>query len=138
MEDIIGKSKSVLLMKKVFVSNMYFERKDEVNFEKADTAIERSIHRLDDGSYKVFLTIRLGNKQEEMGLGVTVCGIFELQDESDESIRKAVISKNTLAILFPYLRSQITLLTAQPDIKPIVLPAININSLLDNIDEKSE
>lgn len=138
MEDIIGKSKSILLMKKVFVSNMYFERKDEVNFERADTAVERSIKRLDDGSYKVLLSIKLENEQEEMKLGVTVCGFFELQDESDESIRKAVISKNTLSILFPYLRSQVTLLTAQPDIKPIVLPAININSLLDNIDEKSE
>ena len=64
----------------------------------------------------------------------SVCGIFELKDEEDASIRKAVISKNTLSILFPYLRSQVTLLTAQPDMKPIVLPAVNINSLLEHMD----
>lgn len=38
---------------------------------------------------------------------------------------------NAVAIMFPYLRSQITLLTAQPDIMPIVLPSINVKKLLE-------
>ena len=134
MEDIMDKSKSALLMKKVFIHDMYFKRKEEVAFEKANTTIKRSIKRLVDDSYEVFLTMKIEDNQNGMELGVTVCGIFELKDEEDASIRKAVISKNTLSILFPYLRSQVTLLTAQPDMKPIVLPAVNINSLLEHMD----
>ncbi len=121
-------------MKKVFIHDMYFKRKEEVAFEKANTTIKRSIKRLEDDSYEVFLTMKIEDNQNGMELGVTVCGIFELKDEEDASIRKAVISKNTLSILFPYLRSQVTLLTAQPDMKPIVLPAVNINSLLEHMD----
>ena len=40
-----------------------------------------------------------------------------------------------MSILFPYLRAQVTLMTAQPDIEPVVIPAININALLQNLDE---
>ena len=39
-----------------------------------------------------------------------------------------------MAILLPYLRAQITIMTSQPDVEPVVLPAININALLKNKD----
>lgn len=48
--------------------------------------------------------------------------------------RGIVVTKNTVAILFPYLRSQVTLMTAQPNIEPVVIPAININALLKNME----
>ncbi|MGM9517294.1 protein-export chaperone SecB [Acidaminococcus timonensis] len=38
--------------------------------------------------------------------------------------------KNALAIMFPYLRSQVTLITTQPNFKPIILPVVNINQLV--------
>ena len=40
------------------------------------------------------------------------------------------LKPNAVAIMFPFLRSQISLLTTQPDMIPVVLPAININKLL--------
>ena len=40
------------------------------------------------------------------------------------------LSKNAAAIMFPYLRSEITLLTSQPDLKPVVLPPLNINNIM--------
>ena len=33
--------------------------------------------------------------------------------------------------MFPYLRSEVTLLTSQPGMVPIVLPPLNINNLMD-------
>ena len=44
--------------------------------------------------------------------------------------------KNTVAILFPYVRSAFTLLTAQPGMEPVVLPALNINALIDELERK--
>ena len=43
-----------------------------------------------------------------------------------------LIKENGVAILFPYLRSEITLLTTQPGFQPIVLPAVNIAKMFQN------
>lgn len=49
-------------------------------------------------------------------------------------MKEVIVTKNTMAILFPFLRSQVTLMTAQPDMVPIVLPLININALLNHLE----
>ena len=36
-----------------------------------------------------------------------------------------IVKTNTVAIMFPFIRSQVTLLTTQPGMTPIVLPPIN-------------
>ena len=36
---------------------------------------------------------------------------------------------------FPYIRSQISLLTTQPGLHPVMLPPMNINALLDSTEE---
>lgn len=40
-----------------------------------------------------------------------------------------------MAIMFPYIRSQISLLTTQPGLHPGQLPPMNINALLDSTEE---
>ena len=40
--------------------------------------------------------------------------------------------KNSVAILMPYLRSEISLLTAQPETETVVLPVFNINRMMDD------
>lgn len=37
---------------------------------------------------------------------------------------------NAVAIMFPYLRSEITLLTSQPGMNPVVLPPINVHEVM--------
>lgn len=44
--------------------------------------------------------------------------------------------QNAVAILFPYIRSQISLLTAQPETTPIVLPPLNIAQLVEDAMKK--
>ena len=49
---------------------------------------------------------------------------------SDDYSREAsIINTNTVAIMFPFIRSQVTLLTSQPGMIPIILPAINTQKL---------
>ena len=37
-----------------------------------------------------------------------------------------------ISIIFPFIRSQVSLLTTQPGITPIMIPPINLNSLIDS------
>jgi len=67
-------------------------------------------------------------------LEVVVSGIFELHAELEKTQKEIIVTKNTLAILFPYLRAQVTMMTSQPDVEPVVIPAININLLLQNLE----
>ena len=59
---------------------------------------------------------------------------FEFRTKLEQEKKDIIITKNAVAILFPYLRSQVTRMTAQPDIEPVVIPAININALLKNME----
>ncbi|WP_286669915.1 protein-export chaperone SecB [Thomasclavelia cocleata] len=83
-----------------------------------------------DTFYKVKLTI-FGEKIETYKFEISIVGIFtfDMQEPIDKEVKETVINKNTIAILMPYLRSQVSLLTAQPGIDCIVLPPFNINSI---------
>lgn len=48
------------------------------------------------------------------------------------------MSKNAVAILMPYLRSELTLLTAQPDTESVVLPPFNINKMMESKNVKAD
>ena len=41
-----------------------------------------------------------------------------------------LIQQNAIAIVFPYIRSQISLLTAQPEVDPVILPPMNIAQMV--------
>ena len=42
-----------------------------------------------------------------------------------------LLEKNAVAILFPYVRAELSLITAQPGMEPIVLPVVNIAAMVD-------
>lgn len=128
----INESKSELTLHDVFIEKLLFERKDysikRVDVDHAKINFKRSIDDMDDNKYKVNLSINITSKNE-FEIETCISGIFEF--EGDKNFGNKLLSHNTVAILFPYLRSQITLLTSQPGFEPIVLPVININRLLD-------
>lgn len=54
-------------------------------------------------------------------------GVFITEQENND-----LLEKNTIAIMFPYIRSYISSITTQPGMTPIVLPAINIVALIND------
>lgn len=82
--------------------------------------------------YRVTLELE-GNKPEEYHMEICLTGYFSFSSggELTEEMKNTLISKNTVAILMPYLRSQVSLLTAQPGVECVVLPAFNINNMLE-------
>lgn len=86
---------------------------------------ERSITRINNQNYRVSLQCNISTEEKEVEMHVRVVGLFCVNAE-DEKLKNALISKNTMSILFPYVRSQLTLLTAQSGLPSVVLPVVNI------------
>lgn len=87
---------------------------------KAD--LQRNITKTDEHEYDIELKL-LVNKSDLLVVVITKAHfVYEVETyEKEESI----IKTNTVAIMFPFIRSQVTLLTTQPGMTPIVLPPIN-------------
>lgn len=135
-KDILQNSKSLLIVKKIFIEEMSFKRENEIEgvIRFSNTRIGKTLKKLNDDKYKCSLSLNMSDSSESAKLKIIVSGIFEFNLGFDDEQKKTIITKNTMAILFPYLRAQITIMTSQPDVEPVVLPAININALLKNMD----
>lgn len=114
------------------INNLYFE---EIVFkatgENAEEGVSANVGFHEDHCLKQdMLDIRLVCEVDvENVFEMRIClkGIFEVGDK--ENVERFV--PNAIAIMFPYLRSQVSLLTAQPNTPTIVLKPININKFLE-------
>ena len=86
----------------------------------------------EDGTYRVTLILN-GIKQDEYTISISLTGIFSIKNDEDldDKLIENLIKKNTVAILMPYLRSELTLLTAQPETDSVVLPPFNVTKMID-------
>lgn len=126
--------RSALQLKKLVFDKIEFNRHGFQNQNKPEFKIQSEISkREDDEVYRCSLTLK-GNKRDEYTLEVKLSGYFTFSSEEEitEKRKNEVITKNTIAIIMPYLRSEITLLTSQPDTEPVILPVLNINNMMEN------
>lgn len=80
----------------------------------------------------------MGRKEDEYNFQVSASGYFTLSSDNNKDL---LMRQNAVAIIFPYVRSQISLLTAQPEVTPVVLPPFNIAQMVEDAmdtDAKSE
>ena len=125
----MGDYSSILTLKRIFFEKIEFERKGFKNNNELKFSLQVQIGKNKDNIYKVTLVLD-GDKKEEYELKISLTGLFEIQNSDALSdVTQSLIDKNAVAILMPYLRSEVTLLTAQPDTDSVVLPAFNINKL---------
>lgn len=66
-------------------------------------------------------------------LEIVIKGNFELKNCSNDDDKLNFVIVNASAILFPYLRSTVTLLTSQLDYEKIILPVMNFHNVIDGI-----
>lgn len=136
-DDKMNKKKSIesaLKLNKIVFDKIEFNRLGFKNNSELELEIQSNISQRQNADiYKVTLVLK-GKKPDEYTFEVSLSGFFsiELSDNLTEELKNTLISKNSVAILMPYLRSQISLLTAQPDVDCVVLPAFNINKMLDD------
>lgn len=124
---------SVLQMHKMFFNKISFDRKGFKNDNEADFTFKTSVlENSNKDLFKVSLDVTC-EKKDEYDFEIELIGVFSF--ESSKALKKEtkdyLISHNTVSILMPYMRSQISLLTAQPDTDCVVLPPFNINDMLE-------
>ena len=125
---------SVLKLDKIVFDKIEFNRLGFQNDKELQLEIQSNIsQRRDTDIYRVTLVLK-GKKPEEYTLEISLSGFFsiEVDDELTEDLKNTLVTKNSVAILMLYLRSQVSLLTAQPGVDCVILPAFNINNMLDN------
>ena len=129
----MGDFNSVLKLQKMVFDKIEFERKGFKNDEEFKYEIQIQIGSSKNNVYRVTLILN-GTKQDEYSIVISLSGFFEVevQEEVDNILIKDLINRNAVAILMPYLRSELTLLTAQPDTDSVVLPVFNINKMFES------
>ena len=103
-----------------------FKTESEVNYE-----LEIQIGRDHDNqeNYKVTLVLN-GKKDKEYIFKIVLSGFFEIKNAENISDKETLIHRNAVAIMMPYLRSEVSLLTSQPETNSIVMPIFNINKMI--------
>ena len=128
MENI----ESNLKIKNIYFSELSF-RRDE-NIEKTFEITHSIDVKYEDvlkDSIKVSIIYSSKAKNSLFETKVVINGRFELTnyENFDDDTIESLLKINTIAILVPYLRSQVVLLTSQIGINPIQIPIINAEML---------
>ena len=109
------------------------ERGKESQEYNTSFQIEYAINSEDETKVKVTIDTMVANEPNSIVLNLQTVGIFKIDKvNTDETTYDHLIKANTVAIIFPFIRSQISLLTSQPGLMPVMLPPININALVEN------
>lgn len=109
-------------MKNFYFSKYNFSRNSVITDGEYNIDIQKKIDRVDEHIYTV--SLRTVISKDDMKLEIQADAEFTYCSDDYEN-EEAIINANTIAIMFPFVRSQVTLLTSQPGMAPIVLPPIN-------------
>ena len=117
---------SPLVLKNIIITEGHFKRnEDSLENLELKIGVSHDVERLSEREYKITLELNVTDPEEKLSVFVKGMAIFETKQEN-----QMLIERNTLAIMFPYFRSYVSTLTTQPGMTPIVLPAMNIMTML--------
>ena len=134
MKDLDA-AKSILRLDNLYIDHIDFNSTGKVSPSDIDPSMQMEVNitGLSHTSFSAKIVLHI-ECEDFYKLNLSTTGIFSI--ESGITEENLFYQDNAVAIMFPYLRSQITLLTTQPNMKPIVLPPINIHAMLSNNSEK--
>lgn len=125
---------SILKLSGIHFNELSFKRRDSTDSVIDDCELTRKIVDIDVDNFTVELNFKLSTSIFEMSISLE--GKFNIICE-DALMKERLKKNNTISILFPYIRSEVTLLTSQPEMTPVIIPPININKLIDESTTKT-
>ncbi len=124
----INRMRSNLSMRYLYFSKCSFIHKREIVDAELKMSLSNKTTKIDEHIYEVVLDF-IASDGEQFDLQLTANAEFEYtpaSEDEDAGLEKKIISSNTIAIMFPFIRSQVSLLTTQPNLQPLIIPPINI------------
>ena len=126
--EVRSKYESSLVLEKIEIVESTFRKKAElIDGLELGIQVEHSLNKVSDGLFEVLLETTVSDEEEKVFVNVKERAIFSTQQEN-----RNILEKNTIAIMFPYIRSYISIITTQPGMAPIVLPAMNSVALVND------
>lgn len=125
---------SVLKMAKLEFEKIEFKRTGSRNSNEVKYSFNVSIGENERKDYyKVILGV-VGTKMKEYDVSIELAGYFEFEAGSQikDEEKRLLVQQNAVAIMMPYVRSELSLLTAQPNTDTLVLPPFNIIEMMKN------
>lgn len=89
--------------------------------------VEHNVENIGEDEYEIVLNTTVSDENENIYVNVKGKAIFRTQQKNMD-----MLEKNTIAIMFPYIRSYISIITTQPGMPPVVLPAMNIIAMIND------
>lgn len=115
------------------VKSISFELSDEYGKStefKILPEFRMSLSEPENEIYKVVLSVAIKNTEtnpQPFDLGVIMEGRFTIQmDSEDEVLKQTLLRDNTVAIMFPFVRSIVAQLTSAANVPTLLLPVINV------------
>lgn len=126
---------SVLKLRHVVFDEVSFKRTgfQQEKSTQAKLGIGTHVEKVGDGRYQVSLSVT-ADKEGEYETAVSITGYCEIDEAAPNKDR--ILRENAVAILFPYVRAELTLITAQPETEPLVIPAVNINAMMEQAEDE--
>lgn len=123
---------SILILDKLVFDKIEFKRTGMKNESEIEFNLQTVINKKkNEEIYRVTLMLS-GNKEKEYTIEIVLSGYFSFEENKkmDAELKQTLISQNAVAIIMPYLRSQVSLITAQPEVDCVVLPPFDITQML--------
>lgn len=124
----LNKMASQLKMQNLYFSECSIKRALNITDNKLSMSLKQQPQKTGEHSYSIAFILTVQNSDHTLDINVCANADFELEAE-DYSVEEELIKKNTVAIVFPFIRSQVTLLTSQPNMQPIIIPPINFTTI---------
>lgn len=90
----------------------------------------RGLFKSADSIFNLFFKVEVLNEETKQSLVTIQCqGVFKINEVTGHTQIPDFFYNNSIAILFPYVRSYISIITTQANIQGIILPTLNLSSL---------
>lgn len=126
--EIKSKYNSPLVLEKIDITEGTFKKKDcSLEDVTLDLKFAHKVRKIEESKYEVTLNVEVSDEDKNIYVYVESRALFRTEQKD-----MSILEKNTIAIMFPYIRSYITIITTIPGMSPIVLPAMNIVAMLND------
>lgn len=126
--EVNTKYNSPLVLENIEIVESVFRKNDsKLDDVELGLNVKHEISEITKDEYEIVLVTTVMDEAEKLFVSVTTKALFHTEQENRD-----MIEKNTIAIMFPYIRSYISLITTQPGMTPIVLPAMNIVAMIND------
>ena len=82
----------------------------------------------EEKKFELIMSVIVNDKEHNMDLNMRIRGFFSY-DGDDIGELKSFIGINSPAILFPYIRSYVTNITALGGLSPVIMPTLNMKGV---------